>query len=250
VAFVSSLVFSWVLSHYHISSNKNAKICALLGLIYGIGFIVFTYVSFDYLDVRLPDTSLNIGVIVFALYILAVPGLVAGYFANKTRFSKIKKIQIGPNGTIAIIVLIGLFIIGSRAISAYDGYAKRGEVAGALAKVGIIKADYSAKLANGEISSLDTIGLTALDLFDYGLDEIQHINVERTENTRAFKYERQIELTPRQIIITFGPGFDGLSEKTLIVEIEELSKDSERWSCKGGTLSDKYRPSICRNDNN
>lgn len=248
---IPSAVFSWMLSHYHVSTNKNAKICALLGLIYGTGFIVVTYVPFYYLNVIFPVIGLKLGFIVYALYILVVSGLVARYFANKSRFDKIKNIKISAGGILAIILLSGFLVIASFATSAYDDYAKRAGVSGALTKIGKIKAVYSEKFASGEISDPDAVGFTALKLSDYGMDGIQRVDVEESERTNASTYEYHIDLTPRQIIITFGRGLEGFSEKTLIVEIkyhyEDGVMDRLDWDCTGGTLSGRYRPSNCSN---
>ena len=65
-------------------------------------------------------------------------------------------------------------------------------------------------------------------------------------NAGTFKYSRNIELTPKKIIVTFDAGFDGDSDKTFIVEVSEILETGARWSCTGGTLSNKYRPDRCK----
>jgi len=146
-------------------------------------------------------------------------------------------------GWLLIIISICIGII---AFQAYRDRIKRIELAVLLSRIGNFKADYTEKLlTEGMKSNSDTLSFQAFDLKNYGLSQNDLLTSKGTvEGT--FNYIRKVELTPNQIILTFGKGFDGDSEKTFVVDVANVSEEGVKWRCTGGTLSNKYRLSNCR----
>ena len=145
-----------------------------------------------------------------------------------------------------IIIVVFVCVYAYFAIKAYSDHGRRVEISELLQKISSLKGDYAEKLlTEGRELNSDALGLKVYDLKNYGLNTNELIK-SKENNAGTFNYNRKIELTQNQIIVTFGKGFDGDSEKTFIVEVASISEEGIRWSCTGGSLSSKYRPESCK----
>lgn len=129
-------------------------------------------------------------------------------------------------------------------------WSRYSHVAGALDEMDPIKASYSDFYVSefGQ-PGMEDIGIKSAIEHMPGTMELNGIKAIKQIKIGGFfgetEVERRIQFTANQIIISFGPGFDGNEEKTLIVEVSE-SQGSLHWDCTKGTLSDRYRPLNCR----
>ena len=122
-------------------------------------------------------------------------------------------------------------------------FVKKLEVVELLNAFTAMKMDYAVKLLTEELPSGSvTTGFKDFDLGKYGLMPLENIISDE-----GYQYERRIDLTASQIIVTFGYGFDGTDDRTFIFSATDLGEGAFDWSCTGGSLSNKYRPHDCLN---
>ena len=153
---------------------------------------------------------------------------------------KFKKILIAISVFILVVVALTFFKL-SMPSKERTLFAKKLEVIEILNKFTAMKMDYSIKLLTEELPSGSTsTGFEDFDLENYELKAIEVINSDE-----GYQYERSIALTAKEIIVTFGSGFDGKQDRTFIFEAIRTGDSSFDWSCKGGSLSNKYRPRRC-----
>lgn len=125
----------------------------------------------------------------------------------------------------------------------HTDFIKKLEVVELLNQFSPMKMDYAVKLLTEELPSGSVgTGFKGLDLGAYGL-----MAVENIISDEGYLYERRIDLATNQIIVTFGYGFDGTDDKTLILEAIPAGEGQIDWSCTGGSLSNTYRPNHCLN---
>ena len=111
------------------------------------------------------------------------------------------------------------------------------EVVQLLTQLDALKMDYAVNL----IANNSTSGFTHFDLSDYSLKPEQYIVIGQREN-----FLRNIQLASNEILITYGPGFDGLEAKTIRLAAIPAGDGVINWDCTGGNLSNKYRPQSCQ----
>ena len=156
------------------------------------------------------------------------------------------------NQTSKILIIALLFIFTVIALTFYNlsmpgenrlVLVKRLEVIDLLNKLTPMKMDYAIKLSTENLDAgTSTTGFEDFDLAKYGLKPVEYVQMGERGN-----YKRRIALTPNDIIVTFGIGFDGFEDKTFILAAAQNTENVFDWSCTGGSLSSMYRPENCKN---
>lgn len=158
----------------------------------------------------------------------------------------IRKMSLSKPGIallILVLILIIFYVQLQYAVQGYEDLAKRNSVSELYSKFNDISIDITKKVVNKEWSpTLYENWFQAIDLNKYGIKKQAIIEIGDDDKVKSFKIMRQIEVTPSEIIIKYGPGFDGKKEKTFILKVSEETI----WSCSGGSLANKYRPEQCR----
>ena len=190
------------------------------------------------------------GIFYLLFFLLWIPGLIAFvefiYFlvcdTKKWDEKYNEGIPAGPTekksgALVALLVVFGAFIfvaifvaiigiVAAVALPAYQDYTLRAKVGAALQEVAPLKVKVEGYyLSQGRLPSTNS---------ELGLEEpyvIEEGNV--------------VTIVSEGLKISFKDQSHGLTSQTLILMPVE-SQASITWQCFGGTLSNKYRPAICR----
>jgi type IV pilus assembly protein PilA len=125
-----------------------------------------------------------------------------------------------------VVAIIG--ILAAIALPAYQDYTKRSHVSEGLSLAGAAKlavteyySDNNKMPANNPAAGL----ATSTDIKGNSVDK-----VEVVDGVITITYNSKVDVTPNNTIVM----------------TPTVNSGSVSWSCRAGTVLDKYRPSVCR----
>lgn len=140
----------------------------------------------------------------------------------------------GSGATVVVVMIVGLLflvavigILAAVSIPAYHDYTQRVKVSGAMLEVAPVKEKVADFYMQHKVMPSSNIMV--------GLDD-----------PYILPSSHSVSVSEEGLTLEFSDESDLIDDKTIVFYLEDES-GSLMWSCSGGDLPSKYRPSNCRN---